>query len=272
MDIRGVDFSGGRSPGDDIWIAEGRSDDGRLSIETCRSASERFDTAGRGSILRALRRLLEESTGATGLDFSFGLPAALLPERIDSWAAATGWFAATFADEGPPGMRERLKSAARDRPGSGIELKRRTDRAVGANSPYSFITYYQTLYGIRDVLAPLVDAGAIAVPPFETAGPRRVVEIYPAGTLRRLETVDTKYKDGSDEAIERRERIVERLTESEAVGMSVRIPRTVRETVIEETGGDALDSVIAAVATARAAASGFEPERPFDDREGYIYV
>jgi len=227
---------------------------------------------GAGAVLRALRRLLEQSTGATGLDFSFGLPAALLPERIDSWVAATRWFAAAFDDEEPPGMRDRLKSAARSRPGSGVELKRRTDRTVGANSPYSFITYYQTLYGIRDVLAPLVDSGAITVPPFEPAGPRCVVEIYPAGTLRRLEAVDTNYKNGSAGATERRERIVERLTAPEPGDVSVDIPRTVRNTVIEESGGDALDSVVAAVATARAAESGFETKRPFDGREGYIYV
>ena len=271
MLIRGIDFSGGRAPGEDIWIAEGRLDGGRLSIGSCRSASDRFGRSGREPILRALRELLDGTAGTTGLDFSFGLPAELLPAGVDDWAAAVAWFAETFSDEDPDGMRERLKSAARERPGEGVELKRRTDRTVGANSPYSFITYYQTLYGIRDVLAPLVGSGAVSVPPFDAVGPRNAVEIYPAGTLRRLGTVDTTYKDETGEAAERRRRIVERLTAT-TDGPSVDIPASVRETAIDEPGGDALDSLVAAVATARAADRGFEPERPFDEREGYIYV
>ena len=270
MEIRGIDFSGGHAPGEDIWIAEGRFDGDRLSVERCRSASDRFERSGREPILRALRRLLGEADGTTGLDFSFGLPAELLPAGIDDWAAAVAWFAETFADEDPDGMRERLKSAARERPGEGVELKRRTDRTVGANSPYSFITYYQTLYGLRDVLAPLVASGAISVPPFDAAGPRNAIEIYPAGTLRRLETVDTTYKDDTGDAAERRRRIVERLVATD--DPSVDIPASVRETAIEESGGDALDSLVAAVATARAVGREFEPERPFDERDGHIYI
>ena len=271
MQIRGIDFSGGQRPGEDIWIAEGRLADGELRIDRCQSAAEWFDRTGREAILRALRETLGRAEGTTGLDFSFGVPAALLPDGVETWGGATRWFAAAFAGADATDMRERLKSAARSVPGDGVELKRRTDRTVGASSPYSFITYYQTLYGIRDVLAPLVGSGAVAVPPVDPAGRRNVIEIYPAGTLRRLGTADTKYKNGAAGAERRRERIVDRLTASDA-SIPVELPATVRETILGEPGGDALDSVVAAVGTARAVESGFEPDRPFDTREGYIYI
>ncbi|WP_181691961.1 DUF429 domain-containing protein [Natronomonas sp. LN261] len=325
MEIRGIDFSGGRKPGDDIWIAEGRLEGGELRIDRCRSAADRFGETKRGAILRSLQETLGRSEGTTGIDASFGLPAELLPDGVETWTGATRWFADSFADAAATGMRERCTSLARSRPGEGVELKRRTDRTVGASSPYSFITYYQTLHAIRDVLAPLVDSGSIAVPPVRTgrpippdrdpsrtdstnasirrhingpevaegdrpspppdddgpyrsAGSRNVIEVYPAGTLRRLGTVDTGYKDGADGARDGRRRILNRLSSTDpgdTAGpdrVSLELPASVRETALEEPGGDALDSVVAAVATARAVEREFVTDRPFDDREGHIYV
>ena len=268
MNIRGIDFSGSARPGTDIWITEGRFDDGRLSVSACRSAADRFGVERRAAVLGEVRSLLETEPGATGLDFSFGLPAALLPEVLETWAEATEWFAGTF-DGDAAAMRETLKERARALPGDGVELKRRTDTAVDANSPYSFITYYQTLYGIRDVLFPLVRSGTVRAPPMDAPGDRNAIEIYPAGTLRRLDTVATEYKDDTETGRRRRERIVDRLLETADVTLD--IPPSVRRTVINGAGGDALDSLVGAVATARAAENGFEPHGEFDAREGCIY-
>ncbi len=271
MKIRGVDFSGSSSPGTDIWIAEGRCIDGRLRVERCQPAVDRFGVTDRVPVLRELRTLLASAEGTTGLDFSFGLPAPLLPERVETLTGGIEWFVGTF-DGGADDMRDRLKKRARALPGDGVELKRRTDRTVGANSPYSFITYYQTLYGIREVLWPLVSEGAVRIPPVDPAGSRNVIEIYPAGTLRRLGTVSREYKAGTDDARSRRERIVERLTDPETGGPELDVSEPVRRRAIDDSGGDALDSVIAAAATARAVAREFDPESGFDEREGYIYV
>ncbi len=271
MEIRGIDFSGGRRPGADIWITEGRYVGGQLLIESCQSATERFDSTAREPLLAALRELLGAADGTTGLDFSFGLPAALLPERVQTLTETIEWFARTF-DGDADDMRDRLKDQARALSVDGVELKRRTDRAVGANSPYSFITYYQTLYGIRDVLWPLVDEGAVRVPPADPPGQRNLIEIYPAGTLRRLGTASRKYKNDTPEAKSRRKQIVERLTDPEADGPNVKLSETDWQRSIDEHGGDALDSLVAAAATAWAAAREFDPESDFDEREGYIYV
>jgi hypothetical protein len=271
MDVRGIDFSGAAEPGEDIWIAEGRLDGRSLELTTCESAAERFETRGREAVLSSLVDLLRNSTATTGIDVSFGLPAALLPERIDEWSDATQWFAETFADADAPAMREDLKKRARASDESGVELKRRADDAVGANSPYGFITYYQTLHGIRDVLAPLVAANAVRVPPMQSPGRRNVIETYPAGTLRRLGTVDTRYKERGEEAVDRRAEIL-RVLESDRGDVSASLDQGTREIALQSPGGDALDSIVAAVATARAVRGDFATDYDYREREGYIYV
>ena len=270
MDVRGVDFSGGAEPGTDIWITEGRLDGGVLELEACRPAIEAFGVRERAPVLGSLRDLLAESSGATGIDCSFGLPAAVLPAVVSTWHKSVAWVADAFADADAAGMRDSLKERARSLAGDGVELKRRTDDAVGANSPYSFITYYQTLHGVRDLLAPLLDRGAVAVPPMDPPGERTALEVYPAGTLRRLGAVDEGYKEPTVEAEARREAILSALTDGGGVDLT--LTERISERALEDDGGDALDSIIAAVATARAAARGFEPSTEYDPREGCIYI
>ncbi|WP_178916236.1 DUF429 domain-containing protein [Natronomonas gomsonensis] len=267
MEIRGVDFSGASEPGDDIWITEGSWDGDRLTVRRCRSATEVFGATGRTTVLNRLREYLASEPGTSGLDVSFGLPDTLLPD-CETWRETLEWFEAAFAAASADEMREELKRRARASDADGVELKRRTDDAVGANSPYSFITYYQTLYGIREVVAPLVADGRVAVPPMQPADERNLIEIYPAGTLRRLDTVDETYKDGAADARRRRKTILNALVESTPLELADGI----RERAVSETGGDALDSIVAAVATARAVRRDFDPDGDFDEREGCIFV
>ncbi|MFT4883092.1 MAG: hypothetical protein ACI8U4_000591 [Natronomonas sp.] len=271
MDVRGIDFSGAAEPGEDIWITEGRLDGATLEITSCRSAADRFAVRGREAVLSSLVDLLGDVTGTTGVDVSFGLPAALLPDGMADWPDATRWFAETFAGADAPAMREELKGRGRASDESGVELKRRTDEAVSANSPYSFITYYQTLHGIRDVLAPLVAEETVRVPPIQSPGTHNVIETYPAGTLRRLRTVDGRYKESGEKAVERRAEIL-RVLESDRGDIAVSLDETTREVALQAPGADALDSIIAAAATARAVAIDFETDHDYLACEGYIYV
>ncbi|MEF8808340.1 DUF429 domain-containing protein [Natronomonas sp.] len=271
MNVRGIDFSGAAEPGDDIWVAEGRLDGRTLAITSCRSAADRFEVRGREAVLSSLVALLGDATGTTGVDVSFGLPAALLPDNVAEWPDATRWFAETFAESDAPTMREELKERGRASDESGVELKRRTDEAVRANSPYSFITYYQTLHGIRDVLAPLVAEDAVRVPPMQSPGTHNVIETYPAGTLRRLRTVDGRYKESGEDAVERRAEILHVL-ESDRGDIVVSLDDQTRETALQAPGADALDSIVAAAATARAVAMELEPVYDYRACEGYIYV
>ena len=284
MRVHGIDFSGSAAPGEDIWIASGEVADGHLRVTDARPAGEAFDGEGRRAVLRDLRAFLAgdgpDGGGIAGVDCSFGLPRAVLPDEIartDDWRAVLDWVAERFADADGRSFQSALKERARASDVDGVELKRATDRPTGASSPYSFITRYQTLHGLRDVLAPLVRAERVAVPPMllsdegGDAGDRpAVVEVYPAATLRALDLPDRKYKDDGNypEGPARRERILDGL-----VDWGVRLDGVPRGRLLSDAGGDALDAVVGTVAVARAVERDFDtnPDR-YDPLEGYIYV
>ncbi|MFC7225976.1 DUF429 domain-containing protein [Salinirubellus salinus] len=269
MQVTGVDFSGSAEPGEDVWLTTGEWDGQRLRVTDARPASEAFDASGRRAVLAGLRAFVREGD-VTGLDFSFGLPRPVLPESVDSWAASLGWVREReYADA--LAAQADWKDRARASDADGVELKRATDRPVGASSPYSFITRYQTFHGMRDVLGPLVRDGAVSVQPMvDRDADATLCEIYPAGTLRDLGLPDTKYKDDANypDGPERRERILDGL-----VACGVEVPDPIRERLLGDPEGDALDSLVATVATAWAVDSGFAVEEDrYDPVEGYIYV
>ncbi|RNJ26722.1 DUF429 domain-containing protein [Halosegnis longus] len=266
----GIDFSGAARPGDDIWLASARPTGDGLRLDACQSASERFDTTGREAVLDALRAWLADVEGVAGLDVSFGLPRVLVPaDASESWRAFLRWFAATFADADGKSMQAALKQRARASDADGIELKRLTDGPTGASSPYSFITRYQTLHGIRDVLAPLVLDGQVSVEPMAPSEGPTLCEIYPAATLGGLGLPDEQYKGNKhDGERARREQIVAGLRE-----WGVAMDDALAARLVDESGGDALDAVVGTVAVARAVEDDFavEEER-YDPLEGYIYA
>lgn len=267
----GVDFSGAARPGDDIWLASARPTDGGVRVTDCRSAREAFDATDRADVLRALGGWLVAAEGTVGLDVSFGLPRPLLPP-LDDWPATLAWVAREFHGADGKGMQAALKERARASDADGVELKRATDGPTGASSPYSFITRYQTLHALRDLLAPLVLSGRVRVAPMcpdDDSGLPRLCEVYPASTLRALGLPDERYKGGTHEGErERREDIVAGLR-----AWGVALDDATAATLVDEGGGDALDAVVGAVAVARAAENGFEvDESRYDPLEGYIYV
>ncbi len=301
--VHGVDFSGSAEPGDDIWLvsgwcpgAEGRTasesaregssapgagDDIDLRVTDARPASEAFGVTAREPVLRHLREFVTGAapdatpTQVTGLDCSFGLPRPVLPSEdtaSDDWRATLDWVHETFVSDDGRSFQSALKERARASDAEGVELKRSTDGPTGASSPYSFITRYQTLHGLRDVLRPLVERGAVAIPPMVPRDGERpsLVEVYPAGTLRDQGLPDRKYKDDRTypDAPARRERILDGLLDR-----GVRLEGVPRERLLADSGGDALDALVGAVAVARNARTGFAtaPER-YDPVEGYIYV
>jgi hypothetical protein len=270
MRLHGVDFSGASEPGESVWITTAEPTDDGLRVIDCRSAREAFGATGRADVLAALRSFPGEEE-VVGVDASFGLPRPVLPDRIaatDDWREAVRWVADEYADADALDAQADWKDRARASDADGVELKRRTDGPTGASSPYSFITRYQTLHAMRDLLAPML--GSASVPPMApgATGPT-LIEVYPAATLRAFGLPDRKYKDPSEpRARERRERILAGLRE-----WGVRLTGEHEDRVLGDADGDALDSLLAAVAAARAVESGFavEAER-YDPVEGYIYV
>jgi hypothetical protein len=298
--VHGIDFSGSAEPGDDIWIVSGWSPGGErpdargggrdggpgasrdidLRVTDARPASEAFGVTGREPVLRSLREFVRgaaedaQARQVTGLDCSFGLPRPVLPAGVtasDDWRATLDWVRETFADDDARSFQSALKERARASDAEGVELKRATDGPTGASSPYSFITRYQTLHGLREVLSPLVARDEVGVPPMATRNDERpsLVEVYPAGTLRDLGLPDRRYKDdrATPGARARRERILDGLLDR-----GVCLDGVPRERLLADSGGDALDALVGAVAVARNLDGFAVDEARYDPIEGYIYV
>jgi hypothetical protein len=281
--VYGVDFSGAKDAERNVWIAGGPLTEEGLEIGTLGTAKSVLDgdVSGQAETHAGLVDWLRDrDSAAVGLDFSFGLPSTLL-DSIDDPPA--DWTA--FLDSFPPADcsdpdtfetwgKQRTREAT---DGERAFLKRETDGPVGASSPYGFIGSTITFHGVRDVLAPAIrgndggEAPAAVAPMQETTfeAPLTLVETYPAGVLDRLRLQRRNYKGASEAEREARKQNLDGLLDT----TDLTVDEADRETVIGNTGGDALDAVVAAAATLRAVGREFEyDDDRYDDREGYIYV
>lgn len=268
--IYGVDFSGARDAGRSIWIAAGVPVGDRLKIrEVTRGEDLPGSGRSRAVSLAALCQFIQDGPGSVfGCDFPFGLPRPLFPDQ--SWEE----FVLAFAERYP--SADAFRAACRAQTG-GRDLRRVTDvRAKTPFAAYNLRLYRQTFHGIRDLLAPLTRESAARVLPMQRYAAVRdfgksiLVEICPASTLKR-EGQYRPYKGRSVELRAAREGI---LAHFEAQGViDIDSPR-IRERVVGDVGGDALDSVIAAAATHRTVRAGFpivDADRPLAGVEGWVW-
>lgn len=243
--IYGLDFSGAQNAGKHIWIARGELRDEKLLITDCTSAETRFGTSSRETVMAQLHGLITQSGAALwGCDFPFSLHQTQL--QADNWLD----FALGFGTRYP--TSEAFYAALG---GKGNELRRQCDLDAGTPMPATNLRLYrQTYYGIRDILAPLVANGQATVTPMQLpiADTPILLEICPAVTLKRLSLRLPRYKEAKDEGYKRRLRIIEGLEANEVTFASTEL----RQRVIDNGRGDALDSVIATFAAARALLSG----------------
>lgn len=236
--IHGVDFSGARNAGRLIWVASGAATGRGLAIEACRPAAELLGGGrARAEGLAALRGFIAvERDAVFGLDVPFGLPWPLVRQHR-SWEA----FVRAFRARHP--TAEDFRAACRAADG-GRELRRETDRAAATPfSPYNLRMYRQTYHALRDLLAPLLAERAVCVPPMQPLVPGRawLLEICPAATLKKL-GLYLPYKGRSPDLAAMRAKILKAL-EAEA---PLTVPAGLRERIVADRGGDALDSVVAA--------------------------
>ena len=298
--VYGVDFSGARDAGRNVWVASGAVDDAtgaagdapRLRVADCAPATEAcadaYDgapTAERDATLAALRRFLAEREPGSlaAVDVSFGLPAALAEHLgAGTWREGLARVAAfDSADSFAGACREWAASDAAA--GDGVYRTRRTDDLTGAFSPYHFFVKHQTYHAARAVLAPLVRAERVHVLPMDVDaadGSRPLLaEAYPAATLDALGLHRESYKESGAAARTRRTANLDGLA---AAGVEL-APGFPRERVLADDGGDALDAVVAAAAGFRnartdAADGPDDPTGPvpppdaWHPLEGHIYV
>ena len=261
--ILGVDFSGANDAGRKIWIAEGRRDRGnRLTLVDLRAASQLpnggVDPAT--AIAALAEHIVKEPDTLAGCDFPFSLPKQLIDER--RWTTFAGRFSDRFADA------DTFRAWAMQRTG-GREIRRACDRA--AKTPfnsYNLRIYRQTWWGIAHLLGPLARSRRAVIHPFQPLPSQPcpiVIEACPACSLKSIDFYP-QYK-GRDAAHRRRRKaVLSKLIDSDLLAPP---ESSFRRILIENTGGDALDAVIAAVTTAYAE---MESESAPDDRlEGTIY-
>ena len=177
---------------------------------------------------------------AFGMDFPFGLPACLLNEQ--NWDEFVLAFPSHFTD--PDDFKRKCFANAGNR-----ELRRRTDdEAHTPFSPYNLRLYKQTYYGISEVLLPIVQDKSARVLPFHNPinGKPSILEICPASTLKGLELNGATYKGRSDACRNNRRKILDAIERKCSINID---GAKIRNRIIEDKGGDALDSVIAGAAT-----------------------
>jgi hypothetical protein len=245
--VHGIDFSGAVDAGRRIWIASGVTRGGALEIEACGPASERLGTEPSPvTCLRVLRAFIRgERAAIVGCDFPFGLPEPLVD--APTWAV----FARTFPRRFRNAEEFRLWCVGRS---DGRELRRVTDRETRTPwSAYNRRLYRQTYFGIAHVLSPLVRDRAVCVLPMQRAssGLPWLVEVCPASLLKK-EGLAGGYKGGSRRARAERRAVRRRILRHFEQTVPLRVAPALRSAILDDPGGDALDSVIAAVAAYRA--------------------
>lgn len=184
--------------------------------------------------------------------------------RGRSWLEFAGDFGRQFRL--PEDFREHCRKLA-----NGTERRRACDREARVPfAAYNLRIYRQTFYGIRDVLAAAIARKAAAVIPMQEYALDRawIVEACPASTLKSL-GIYRPYKGAERSHRTHRRRILDHLQES---GLIAEVDGKMRTQLLADEGGDALDSVIAAAATARAYRNGTltKPPSPLELIEGRI--
>jgi hypothetical protein len=264
--VIGVDFSGAAAAGRGIWLAEARLNGAGVSIEDCRPGCElpRSGVAREICLPALVAFVTDLGPAVVGCDFPFSLPQQMM--GATSWRDFARRFARRFT------TAEAFLQDCRNR-GNGRELRRACDHISRVPfSAYNLRIYRQTYHGIRDVLWPLVASGTAAVLPMEpaVAGRPWLVETCPASTLKSL-GLYFSYKGRSAAHLQARRRIIDGLVQRELLAP---LPRQIRRTALADDGGDALDSIVAAAATARALRAGAflsNGTDPTERLEGRVY-
>jgi hypothetical protein len=238
--------------------------------------AQRSGHESRSEALGWLVQAIGESKQALwGIDAPFGLPVELFGPR-SGWAAQLRFVARWDGDALALGRH--LANRSLDEFGR-MHVRRETDRAM--RTPFDCYHYrivHQTFHVMRDVLLRLVRQEGTAVLPFQygraVGAQRVVVEACPSSTLLRLGMPRRGYKQPEGGALTKERRSVRRVILRELRRHLAIGPRQA-QTILEDPGGDALDSVLAAVGawhgvvSADHAAIALSPRAP---REGRVFA
>ncbi len=248
--IFGVDFSGARLAGQNIWIAraEPTHQTPALRLVELHNLQVLAGSAERGPALKYLVEMIRKSHSALwGMDFPFGLPIELFDART-TWAEQLAYV--NRWDKEAQELGRWCVAKARTL-GDKMHIRRTTDS--DAKTPFDCYHYriiYQTFHGMRDVLLPLADFQQTAVLPFQYAkvsrAERVITEACPSSVLKRLKLPHQNYKQpagGPLTMIRRRTR----KTILDAIETHMHVPAEFRRRMVRNPGGDAIDAALAVV-------------------------
>jgi hypothetical protein len=252
--IYGVDFSGAKLAGRNIWIAQtepfraGRNGRSPLRLVELSCLEKLRGTAERAPALAHLVKLIAESSDALwAMDFPFGLPVEVLDDDA-KWLDQIAWLRAWGDDAYALGLECLGRAKARGGP---MHIRRLTD--VEARAPFDCYHYriiYQFFYGLRDVLGPLAATRGTAILPFLyrrlPTAKRALVEACPSSTLKRLGLPHQNYKQPAGGPLTAK-RLRTRRASLDGLRQYIAIDDRHRRTIMRNGGGDALDAVLAAV-------------------------
>ena len=272
----GVDFSGARQAGNNMWIARLVPRKTGYELTHLDRVADLCGCAEREAAMSFLVEQIRNSDRAVwGLDFPFGLPIEIMPANC-TWPDQLAWVA-----DHPGGAYELGQECVRRSVAlrNTMHIRRETD--IRAKSPFDCYHYriiYQTYHGMRDVLLPLSRSRKIAVLPFHYRRlPRArcvVVEACPSSPLKRLSLPHQNYKQPTGGPLTSK-RLGTRHTILDSLTRRVRISPAHRRTLMRNPGGDALDAIIAAVGAADSFLSAHHPSiarHPRYPLEGHLYV
>jgi len=224
-------------------------------------AFERFACAVTAeAVMPALRDfLILQVDAAIGIDAPVSLGKALI--GTEGWARFLGRFRADYPDPAVfrtwcaamvPGERAARRAC---------DLEARTPFAA-----HNLRLYRQTWAAMFHLLAPL--QGRLSVPPLTKAHAMRpwLLETCPASTLRHL-GLREPYKGPGEAKRLARGRILEAFLDAERIAA----PKALRQRMLADEGGDALDAAIAAATAAKVVELGLAPAAHDELIEGRVY-
>jgi hypothetical protein len=241
--VIGIDFSGAKLAGENIWIARCAVGPEKLKLQSLDRLSDLVGTSERDIALPAMVKWIEQHNSAlVGIDFPFGLPLEL---GLGDWPEQMKWVRGWTGSASDLG-RECVR-LCKQRVGS-MHVRRTTDRET--KTPFDCYHYriiHQTFHGMREVLGALSKSSCVVPMQLDRlAGCERViVEACPGSTLKRLGLPYQNYKSPAKPMEEKHLATRKKIL----AGLRSRIEWTPAQTrtMNANPGGDAMDAVIAAI-------------------------
>lgn len=250
--VVGVDFSGAKAAGDNIWMATLDVTGGLPRVRSLDNLGRLVGSSDREVALPALVERVVASRGTLwGIDFPFALPLELFDgevtlERQLAWAAGWEGTAMAFGRECVARCQARLGR---------MHVRRATD--IESRTPFDCYHYriiHQTFHGMREVIARLRGRAGVSVLPFDAPDGACVWvgESCPGSTLKRWGLPHANYKQPAGGALTPRRRATRAVLYA-ALRKKVRADEAVWRTISRNPGGDALDALVAGLGVWEAA-------------------